>query len=694
MDLTPVADEDGAFAFADAGVVGRVEVVVVGAGLAGSLLALALARRGVRVAVVDPHAVHPADFRCEKLSADQAEMFEALGVGDVLAPLARRDGAPVPITEQGFRYEAAVNAARALWPTEVAFIEDRAAGVVQGPDIQRLDLAGGGAVEARLIVLATGATGKLRASLGVRRDILRARHSVCVGFSIAPKDRPAFAFDGLVHPGERAGDGVGFASLFPMGGAMRVNLFLYHDPRQALVHDLRGDPIGGLFALLPRLRKTLGEIVLVGEPEVRAIDLYRMQGAAREGVVLIGDAAGSCCPATALGVTRLLTDIRQLVELHLPVWLATPGMGVDKTAAYDADPDRQAFETQAFARADRGRLMATRTTPAWRLRRGLAALRRSARAATAPRRAAPKSTPRPTVAFARGDRVRVASAVEILATLDADGALDGMPFMPEMAAFCGAEMRVHRRAETTCVEGAGLRGLERTVLLEAARCDGAAHDGCQRGCLMFWNEAWLWPAADAPPPADPAAEVAARAILEGRPVRRDGVYLCQSTRLLTATRPLTGSGLARLTRDLRTGEIGLGRWLGTIGRATINRVRRAFGLAELWVLSGPLASPPRVTLDLKPGDAVRIKRPRELRAHLDPAARNAGLTFEPEMTTYAGQLREVDRRVERIISEATGRMVTLKRTVTLKGLTCQGLCTRNCPRANPLFWRESWLERV
>ena len=36
-----------------------------------------------------------------------------------------------------------------------------------------------------------------------------------------------------------------------------------------------------------------------------------------------------------------------------------------------------------------------------------------------------------------GDVVEVRPAAEILATLDADGALDGMPFMPEMARVCG-----------------------------------------------------------------------------------------------------------------------------------------------------------------------------------------------------------------------------------------------------------------
>src|SRR5665647_3261100 len=91
----------------------------------------------------------------------------------------------------------------------------------------------------------------------------------------------------------------------------------------------------------------------------------------------------------------------------------------------------------------------------------------------------------------RGDVVAVRSLGEILATIDADAKLDGLPFMPEMVACCGKTFRVFRRAEKTCVEGIGIRSMQHTVFLEGQRCDGSAHDGCQRGCLFFWNEAWL-----------------------------------------------------------------------------------------------------------------------------------------------------------------------------------------------------------
>ena len=56
--------------------------------------------------------------------------------------------------------------------------------------------------------------------------------------------------------------------------------------------------------------------------------------------------------------------------------------------------------------------------------------------------------------FLAGDRVVVRSAQEILATLDADGTLHGLPFMPEMLDWCGKPFHVERRAEKTCVKPA------------------------------------------------------------------------------------------------------------------------------------------------------------------------------------------------------------------------------------------------
>src|SRR5262245_53466166 len=101
--------------------------------------------------------------------------------------------------------------------------------------------------------------------------------------------------------------------------------------------------------------------------------------------------------------------------------------------------------------------------------------------------------------YRSGDWVRVRSKQEILKTLDQDGRLDKLPFMPEMFAFCGQRFRVFKRAHKTCdpVFTGLARKINDTVHL-GTRCNGDSHGGCQAGCLIFWKEAWLEPAFDDP----------------------------------------------------------------------------------------------------------------------------------------------------------------------------------------------------
>jgi hypothetical protein len=100
-----------------------------------------------------------------------------------------------------------------------------------------------------------------------------------------------------------------------------------------------------------------------------------------------------------------------------------------------------------------------------------------------------------------GDLVQVRTEREILKTLDANGTMDNMPFMPEMLQFCGKQFRVLNRMVQSTIDGAFLaRHAESyvrefrnndVVILQGVRCSGAEHDDCQRGCAIFWKEAWL-----------------------------------------------------------------------------------------------------------------------------------------------------------------------------------------------------------
>ena len=358
------------------------DVAIVGAGLAGSLAALVLARCGVRVAVVDRHRTYPHEFRCEKFSSAQLALLEELGVLDCFAGLAHcfgrvllaREGVPVgvrAIEERGLSYSDMVNAVRRAWPADVAFIQGRVADLSTGESWQTVACADGRRVRGRLIVLASGPGDKLLARLGMRRRLIREAHSLSVGFSMAPPEGRAFPFEAMTYFGETAGDRIGYATLFPRGDAIRVNLFSYHEPHGDFAQGLRADPIGAMLAAMPGMKPLVGGARLVSPLEMRPSDLYETLGAERAGVVLIGDAFRSSCPATGTGVTRILTDVRQLAHCHAPRWLATPGMDAAKIAAFYADPRKRDCEAAAAHAAERGRALAVETSLRWRATRRL-----------------------------------------------------------------------------------------------------------------------------------------------------------------------------------------------------------------------------------------------------------------------------------------------------------------------------------
>ena len=296
-------------------------------------------------------------------------------------------------------------------------------------------------------------------------------------------------------------------------------------------------------------------------------------------------------------------------------------------------------------------------------------------------------------AWKSGDIVRVASPSQIIKTLDAHGAMEGLPFMPEMIDMIGKTYEVSHRALRTCVEGHGLRGMKSVVFLKDVRCDGAEHEACQRDCLIFWKDAWLEEATGTKP-ENKDEYIAALTALKAIKSKQDDGFYCQSTELSKASFAISRTHFGILLQEFRLGELDLMALLHVLYRAAINRMRRTFGQDELGLMRGPRGQKSRGELGLKSGDKVRIKDKPDIQATLGPNARNLGLSFEPEMGLYVGQTFEVGDVIERMVHEETGQMVRLERTVSLKNVYCQGLCAKQCPRRNPLFWREIWLERV
>ena len=306
-----------------------------------------------------------------------------------------------------------------------------------------------------------------------------------------------------------------------------------------------------------------------------------------------------------------------------------------------------------------------------------------------------------------GDRVQIRSPREILATLDDNGTLEGLPFMHEMIDWCGKTFSVQRRVEKTCVDGYPMRrfAANDVVILDGPRCDAGSHDGCKHGCRIFWKEAWLRPAHEAADATGSATDGLAelRARLKAKVDEQH--YFCQSTELLKATEDFAGYKRMLTMRialqELRNGDLGVVGFVRMLIPWMWQRLYRALGGDPN--LHGPHKRTPSVSLGLRPGDRVRVKSKAEITATLDHRSRNRGMGLSPEMIRCCGHEAEVRYRVDRIIDERTGVMREIPDTVALLNMRPDAaLCEEclcigelgDCPRGEIMYWREIWLEKL
>ena len=322
-----------------------------------------------------------------------------------------------------------------------------------------------------------------------------------------------------------------------------------------------------------------------------------------------------------------------------------------------------------------------------------------------------------------GELVEVRPVPEIMATLDASGSLDGLPFMPEMLQYAGKRFRVFKSAHKTCdtIHDFVIRRMDATVHLEGLRCDGSGHGECQAGCLLFWKEAWLKrvESEDAPGVAqrDPhldisakhAATVKAEASLResavqstqpGAPEERR--YRCQATELLKAT-----SEVRRRDRwdprfylkDLTSGNVSVREFVSYGLFGIVNAfMLRWFGKRYPRLCGLARGTTPASDLNLQANEIVHVRSKEEIMQTVNAKLRNRGLSFDVEMVRYCETSQRVLRRVERIIDEKTGRLIRLPNPcIILDGVVCSGNLSSErmfCPRAVYPYWRDLWLKRT
>jgi hypothetical protein len=353
--------------------------------------------------------------------------------------------------------------------------------------------------------------------------------------------------------------------------------------------------------------------------------------------------------------------------------------------------------------------------------------------------------------FRAGDWIEIRSKEEILQTLDKKGQLEGLPFMPQMFQYCGQHFQVFKRAHKTCdtVNGsAGLR-MNNAVHLEGIRCDGQAYGGCQAGCLVFWKTAWLkgapnnhggtavrasdpqtgntvsqasgFPSATVERGSGECTEGDVWAGTKGNPDDKsdDPTYVCQITQLPMATTPLSPWDVTQYVEDYTSRNVGLSTILSGFLYATYNRIINlgiGVGPVMRWLYDTfqairggapyprrwgtiPEGQPtPSASLDLKPGELVRVKSYKQILQTLTTSNRNRGLFFDAEMVPFCGKTYRVRSRVSKILNEKSGKMMKMKNDcIVLEDVFCQACYSEQryfCPRAIYSYWREVWLERV
>src|SRR5262245_24156246 len=339
----------------------QTDIAIVGGGLAGSTAAAMLGRAGIRAALVDPHAVYPPDFRCEKLDASQVSLLHRTGLAGPILSAATLDGELTIArfgrlmehrrnAQYGIRYDALVNAVRAEIPRGAESVHAKASAIVTSADRQTLTLSNGEETSARLIVLANGLNIGLRHTLGIERKVESACHSISIGFDLAPVGRRSFDFRALTYFPERTADRMAYLTLFPIGTVTRANLFVYRDMQDPWLRQLRQAPQETLFALMPGLRKLTGELA-VTDVKIRPVDLAISTGCRQAGIVLVGDAFATSCPAAGTGCNKVFTDVERLCNHYIPRWLASDGMAADKIAAFYDDPVKLAADRHSHRKA-------------------------------------------------------------------------------------------------------------------------------------------------------------------------------------------------------------------------------------------------------------------------------------------------------------------------------------------------------
>ena len=301
------------------------DVAIGGGGIAGSVAAVALSKLGFHVTLIEPNLHSERRQGGEMLHPRGIESLSQLGLlanvraagsarirgfhisdteaGDVTLAYAKIGLSPGMALDHG-RLHAVLFAAASSCRNVSVIHGKRVTGLNDRGDHVEIHVTGKGAgtkIRARLLVGADGARSKIRERAGIPCG--RRRVSMISTVTLPADALPDAEFGHLFI-------GAGGPSLaYPIGEG-RARLMVDHDGR--VPHSIREVAALLSAACPPRFRKQVGE--LADDQRVRhfATEIVFARTPHRGRVVLIGDAACTCHPLTASGMTSAIADVVSL----------------------------------------------------------------------------------------------------------------------------------------------------------------------------------------------------------------------------------------------------------------------------------------------------------------------------------------------------------------------------------------------
>ncbi len=312
------------------------DVIIVGGGLIGSTLALALARHEVTSIVVDAldldvTTMAAFDGRASAVASASARMLRALGLGDVLdsdgcairairvtdgtAPQflhfdAGDNGDPLGImVENGLLRVALLDAVRAT--AEITLIAPATiTSLVRDAHGATLTLADGRVFTAPLAIAADGRKSKTREAAGIRIANWHYPNAALVSMVAHTIPHGAVACE-LFYPS-------GPMALLPMTDTADGR------PRSAIVWTVDAASAAGAKKLGPkalaaeiaaRIDGTLGEIEVIAPQAVWPLGYHHAASYTAERLVLVGDAAHGIHPIAGQGLNMGFRDVAALAQV-------------------------------------------------------------------------------------------------------------------------------------------------------------------------------------------------------------------------------------------------------------------------------------------------------------------------------------------------------------------------------------------